>query len=330
MSIKNIAVIGIGELGSRHLQSLYRASFDLNLFAVDPSEDALILGRNRVSELEHNHKLNKLNFVKTIQDLPNYLDLVVIATNSDVRIDVIRLLLEEKEVKYLILEKVLFQKIRDYQLCSKLLKSAQTEAWVNCPRRIWKDYFAIKDFLSKKSKINYVLTGGIWGLGCNAIHFLDHFSWLTGSSLLKIDSSQLDKQILRSKREGFIEFTGKLEATYQNGNNLSLASIRSEKDLGIFIRIEGEDFSISIDEGKRVYTLELENQKKGSRKTTHQMYIPFQSELTSALAESLFKKEEIGLTPFEESSEIHKLLINSLIPHIESVNDEKVDICAIT
>ena len=52
------------------------------------------------------------------------------------------------------------------------------------------------------------------------------------------------------------------------------------------------------------------------------MYIPFQSELTSALAESLFKKEEIGLTPFEESSEIHKLLINSLIPHIESVNDE--------
>ena len=147
MSIKNIAVIGIGELGSRHLQSLYKSNMSLNLFAIDPKKDSLQVGKQRISDLEANQNIRSLNFFDSIDALPAFLDLTVIATNSDVRLEVIKNLLSSRDTQNMILEKVLFQNEADFDICDQLLRSSETQAWVNCPRRMWQDYISIKDEL---------------------------------------------------------------------------------------------------------------------------------------------------------------------------------------
>ena len=102
----NCAIIGAGQLGSRHLQGLLSYKKEsLNIFIIDPSDDSLFIAKQRALELEHKHSLT---FTDSFQELPKHLDFVVIATNSKVRFVVMEILLQHASVSYLILEKVLF------------------------------------------------------------------------------------------------------------------------------------------------------------------------------------------------------------------------------
>ena len=329
MSIKNIAVIGIGELGSRHLQSLFKSNILINLFAIDPKKQSLEVGKLRIESLERNHKIKSLNFSESINDLPDHLDLVVIATNSDVRLKVIKDLLSSTETQNLVLEKVLFQNIIDIDICGKLLTSTKTKAWVNCPRRMWKDYIVIKEEIHGQKDVSYTVNGINWGLGCNSIHFLDHFQWLTNSKLLSIDNSQLDNQLLKAKRQGYIEFSVTLTANFENNNTLSLTSDVSDRKPNFIIEISCKDFSYIIEETQSKYTFQKHSQGIVYKKEK-EMTIPFQSQLTQTVAESLFSRGKQHLTPFEDSAYQHKLLIGSLISHMEKVTGQKMDHCAIT
>ncbi len=330
MSIKNIAVIGIGELGSRHLQSLYKSNIALNLFAIDPNKDSLQLGKERISDLEANQNIRSLIFSNSIDDLPAFLDLAVIATNSDVRLAVIKDLLSSRGTQNMILEKVLFQNEADLDICHQLLRSNQTQAWVNCPRRLWKDYISIKDELQGQKGVNYNLKGINWGLGCNSIHFLDLFSWLTNSKLISIDNSQLGDQLLEAKRDGYIEFSGTLRATFENNNTMSLTSDISDSKPNFIIEISGKNFSYVIEEAQSKYIFKKLSDGKILSSNEKKMSIPFQSDLTQKIAEDMLTKGMEHLTPYTDSSQQHKLLIASLICHIGKIMGEKVENCAIT
>src|SRR5690554_3304897 len=101
--IKNL-IIGAGQLGSRHLQGMLKYDNQLqSIYIIDPSKDALNISKERAYEIEHNHQLI---FQQDWNDLPATFDVVIIATNSNVREKVITQLLNNYEVKHLILEKV--------------------------------------------------------------------------------------------------------------------------------------------------------------------------------------------------------------------------------
>src|SRR4051812_28324411 len=95
-------VIGVGNLGFRHLESLYKSDLPLSLHAVDPSQAA----RDRASGLSGGTK--KVTAVATVAELPTKIDLAIVATNSDVRLAMTQQLLKRAKVRFLVLEKVLF------------------------------------------------------------------------------------------------------------------------------------------------------------------------------------------------------------------------------
>ena len=59
-----------------------------------------------------------------------------------------------------------------------------------------------------------------WGLGCNTIHFLDLFGFFLKTNKIKVSHSNLDNKIYKSKREGYLEFKGSLELTFNNTNTV--------------------------------------------------------------------------------------------------------------
>jgi 3-hydroxyisobutyrate dehydrogenase-like beta-hydroxyacid dehydrogenase len=79
--MNTVAVIGVGNLGFRHLESLYKSDMPLSLFAVDPSEAA----RERARSLAGGSSKG-VTAVASIAELPASLDLVIIATGADVRL----------------------------------------------------------------------------------------------------------------------------------------------------------------------------------------------------------------------------------------------------
>ncbi|MCV3262395.1 hypothetical protein OGZ01_01395 [Vibrio harveyi] len=133
------------------------------------------------------------------------------ATNAAVRLGIVKQLVEKLTVQYLVLEKVLFQSVAQLVEAEKLLANAGVKTWVNCPRRLFPAYQALKQQYQGAQSVVLEVTGSNWGLGCNAIHFIDLWNYLAGFSSYKLDF-QADVSVIDSKRSGYKEIIGGLAA----------------------------------------------------------------------------------------------------------------------
>ncbi len=315
----NIALIGSGELGSRHLQSLVGIS-NANITVVEPSSTSVEITRQRILDLNLN-ELADVSFVDDIKKLPSQVDFAVIATGSAPRLVILKSLLKHASVKYLLLEKVLFQSIEDYAEAKKIIDSNNVKVWVNCPRRMFEFYASLKLKLNKASPMVMKVNGGDWGLACNAIHFIDVFSFLTDSKVITVTTDELEQKIYPSKREGYIEIFGRLNVTFHNGHKLILNCSHDEIPMKINITcIDGE---YKIDEAKG-------NILFNGEQSSIDVLIKYQSELTRLVAEEALAFGQSKLTDFDEACEQHIPLIKSLLSFYNRSRNLETSILPIT
>ena len=120
--MSKVALIGAGQLGSRHLQGLAKSSIEFSIEVVEPFQKSREVAKQRYEEIETNPKVKSIDFFESIDQLSSKIEIVIIATNADVRSKIVKELLLKKSVKNLILEKVLFQTVEEYHDVEKLLK----------------------------------------------------------------------------------------------------------------------------------------------------------------------------------------------------------------
>lgn len=323
----NIAIIGAGQIGSRHLQALSQLNRITNIQIVDPNYKSLERARERFLQVQENKYVQKVEYLKNIKDLSNNLELVIIATSSDVRREVIEKLLLQKKVRYVILEKVLFQKIKDFAVVNDLLMRNNVKIWVNCPRRMNDFYKKLKSKFKEVKRVDYRVSSSNMGIGCNSIHFLDLFVFLTGQINFVLFSDQLDSNIIMSKRPGFIEFTGTLYGTSSRGSNIAITSYL-KGNAPLIISINSEVISCLIREG--------EGKAWISEKTNNWIWeeisftMPYQSQLTNLVVQDILDTGNCDLTKYEESWDIHIPLLKSLIFYLQKQKMEEIDLCSIT
>ena len=329
-SSKNIAIVGLGEIGSRHLQALTRCGFDTRLYCIDPNIASLDRAKNRLHKLPENAKIHSILFEESIDNLPETIDFSVIATNADIRFQVLSDLLERVRVDYVLLEKILFQNIDDIISGNELLKHYNTQAWVNCPRRMWPIYCDLRQYLKDQSGVSYNLHGGMWGMGCNSIHMIDHFEWLTNSKLLGLNTDNLDPIIHDSKRHGCIEFSGALKALFSNQNEMLLQSDFHSTNKSFTIVIKGEDFTITVEESLGKVDIVASKKNNKSLEKINKFNVPYQSELTHLVASEAIFNNHSKLTPYADSANQHILLLAALKTHAEKILKKSLEICPIT
>ena len=292
--MKNIAIIGVGALGRRHLQSMVELSNEYNIFAVEPVVSTVEMLKE---EFEH-----KANFVFSINDLPKELEAVVISTSSNSRYGVFSKLVTHSIVKNIVFEKVLFQKIEDYKSVEKILIEKNISSWVNCARREWPSYQKLHDYLKDAKEISYNCAGGEWGLGCNAVHMIDLMEYLSGDVDFKIINSNLTVPIVESKRKGFIEFYGSISGF---GNNCKAFQIscQHESDAPTIISITSDKANIIIDEGKqKLFIAEKANEWEWK---SDQFPIKYQSQLTAGVIKNIIETGTCNLPDYNISMNAH-------------------------
>jgi predicted dehydrogenase len=327
MDIPKIAVVGAGQLGSRHLQALAKSSLPIRIEVADVNEAALRTAKARLDQVGENTNLVGVTYLKTTDELDKNIDLCIVATNSDVRAHVLRRLLTRNNIKYLILEKVLFQTENDYETIGKLIAQKRVKAWVNCPRRVYPFYAEIGRMFDPGEKVFYEVHGGNWGLGSNAIHFIDHLAFLAGCLDYSLDISGLDDRTLECKRDGFIEMSGTLRGTFSNGSEIVLHSKRTSS-APVTINILGENCLAAIHEDQgEAWLAAKENNWKREKK---HFRMPYQSELTHLIAQDILERGECGLTPFMDSVRLHLPLIKSLLKHVVRCGAKRTKACQIT
>jgi Oxidoreductase family, NAD-binding Rossmann fold len=284
MEMNTIAIIGAGQLGSRHLQGLSRLGIKASLYIVDTQADSLAIANARFDEMPFNKNISSIRYLDLISDLPKKIDLAIIATNSNVRANVIKSLLEYCEIGNMILEKVLFQKISDYEEIGKLLIAKKINCWVNHPRRMFPYYAKLANALIGSKKVSYKVQGGCWGLACNALHFIDHLAFLTGDSNLTVNASGLNPWVTEGRRRGYLEVDGVLSGKI---NNHPFELICHENVSPLLITICTDSLSAVIDEQSgRVKISKKENNWQWIEEDVKIVY--FQSELSNKLAEDIY------------------------------------------
>lgn len=320
-----IGLIGAGQLGSRHLQGIANSNIQLEIEVVEPYENSMKIAKERYYEALNDVE-KKINFYKNIDELSLNLDLVIVATTADVRFNIVKELLNKKNVKFLILEKVLFQKINEYYLLEELLNKKNVKCWVNHPRRMFLFYKNLKKELLNSKQIYFNVEGGNWALGCNGLHFIDVFSYLSNNTNIHIDNSGLHNKIYESKRQKFIEFNGNLKGSIGE----HIFSIFSHVDtMPIIMTILADNLHIVIDE-ENGYIRYAKKDTNWDWKVKQEKIVYFQSELTSLLMEDILIKNSCDLPTYKEAMKLHIKFINSLLEHMNKIKNENCSVCPIT
>ena len=318
--MNTIAVIGAGNIGSRHLQALANLDNTFRVYVVDPLESAIKLSKSRYEEIKNNDKPD-VTYLQTINELPNIVDVAILATNSDIRRQITEALCENIDAKHIIFEKVLFQYKADYKYIWKLLEDKGIKAWTNCWRRAVGFYEKIKVELNSQKILGFEVTGSNWGLASNAIHLIDLFAYLTDKMSYTIFNCDLC--LSECKRDGFCELHGEMEGLFDKSIPFKLKSTESEEP-SIKIEIQCNNTRFLIDDKNGV--CRRKNEVTGE--TSDQNFsVPYQSQMTEHLIKDIINTGECVLTPFKESYDLHLPMIKSFTKVFQ---ESGIDGCPIT
>jgi predicted dehydrogenase len=333
----NIILIGAGKLGSRHLQALAKLNFQASIFVVDLNSEALRVAKERFLEVPKNNHNKEVYFLSSINSITTLkIDLAIIATTSDYRCQVIDELLIHCEIRYMILEKILFQKIAEYNYINKLLSSKNIKAWVNCPRRVWNLYSEIKDYLKDSliSEVNVI--GPNWSLATSSMHFIDLIAYLTNVRDYEILNMDFNNEvypayssITGSRESKYLEFYGSMKGKFSNGTYFNFTCLKKMQSPFQVSIVTDKNIIHIYEELGIMYVGDQRLDEKWEIKTTT-FSMPYQSDLTNLIVEDLILNRNSVLTVFEESMDLHLPLLNSFIQYIGKVKNEILISCPIT
>ncbi|MDA8933124.1 Gfo/Idh/MocA family oxidoreductase [Candidatus Pelagibacter ubique] len=318
-----ILIIGAGQIGSRHLQGALKSIHKLSITIVDPSLDSLKLSEIRTQDIAYGHLHSTVVYTQELPKNKNF-DICIISTNANVRAKVTQDLLIDCHIKHIIFEKVLFQKVLDFEIISKLIKEKDITAWVNCPRRTFLVYREIKKTLNTNNPIQMLVSGASWGMACNAIHFIDLFSYLVGSSDLTVIKKNFSKNIFKSKRgENFYEINGSIE--FRAGVHFLKISCKDSKNSYLHVKIKNNSIDHSVNEFKDICKSNINSITK-----IKHCNMPYQSSQTGILIDNLIDKNQCELVLYQESWKHHIPLLSAIRTHLSKIMKKQLIECPIT
>ena len=126
----------MGNIGSRHLESILKCDFKINIYIYDSNQNLLKKNLNKI-----NFYSSKINIIaiKNLKEIPTFLDFCIVATPSTSRLSTI---LEIKSsIRFLLLEKILTSSRKELEIFSKQTKNYES-VFVNMPY-YYQDIFRI-------------------------------------------------------------------------------------------------------------------------------------------------------------------------------------------
>lgn len=306
-----VAVIGCGELGSRHAQALSK-HLDLEaLSLVDPSSSNLLKAEQRVKATGYT---GKVTAHQDISSLGGAFDLIVISTSSKERAQSLEAILGMQNSKTILLEKLLSPNRSELVRISELAHRSKVGIWVNCPMPHFPHYVEVARLLeaiASDEPIIYTVKGGNLGLVSNSIHYLDHLVHLTGRPISSVKFSA-DSSLIESKRAGYSELLGTLTAETDFGDKLEVSFTNTNAEQQLTVEIGRRSCVWNFDE----INLRFQYWTNGNLSSFGEINTPMQSELTHLSLDRLETGAEPWWTSIEQSLQIHQKLFEAIDEHL--------------
>jgi hypothetical protein len=296
---KTVAIVGGGQIGRRYLQGALQLPDKLHLFVVDPNKESRLACLDFVQEFNSNFQ-HLVSVVQDLTELPDSIDVCIVATQSSQRLDIVKELNESNVVKYWILEKLLAENPAKVNEIGDIF-AGSNNVWVNTLRRATPLYKNLKHVIGNPENISLKVVGGSWGIASNAIHFVDLMCYLAGDLNLEIYSRcEQDCMWVPSQRPEILELIGTM--IVRLGENKTLEMISSQGN---------SPLAITIEEGPNP-NFWVVNEEAGiiSGHTEIQGRLLLQSEITSIILSDIFENGRCDLTPIKHSLQQHNSVMN--------------------
>lgn len=317
-----IAVIGTGQLGSRHLQSLAGLAGPHVLHAVEPSPVAQQVVRERLGAAG-----GRVAFHASCDSLPGSLDVAIVATGAAVRRKVLTALLKHRQVGHLLLEKILFQSVADCLWAEGFLAEHRVQAWVNFPRRVQPVYQRIRQRIVPGKPLDLHVTGSRWGLATSAVHFLDLVLFLTGDSALSVD--RFEALTYASRHAGCLEAFGLMAGVTPAGHSYAIRAW-PEGNAPVRVVVEGSEQRFVVTESDHQALLQTAAAASQWQAEAGSHPFLYQSELTGSLVEGLIATGRWGLTDYAGALSSHLPFLRTWNRHFAPGADPDTTLCPVT
>ena len=300
--MSNVLIVGFGNIGYRHFESLVSYKKIDKIFLYDKNYNKL---KNFKKKFKTN---NKIVVLRSLNKNKKKFILSIISTNSNVRFSLFKKIVNNFNVKNFIFEKIVFQNSKEYNLANEIIKNNNLKCWINCPRRSWKIFKKLKRKIKKNQRLSIVVKGYNWGLLSNTIHFVDLFTFLTGKKDIKFYLNQLSEKIHKSKRVGFYETNGKILIKNSTGDKITLIDKKNKKKNELPFNLIQNKFNFYFNQND----------------PNNRFKPPFQSRETIKHFKNILNNKKCNLPLFVSTYEFHKLyseVIGDFIKKISKKNN---------
>lgn len=292
---KNILLVGAGNIGFRHFQSLLINKRHLNIFIFDKDPKKYF---HLKSYFDKGIFIKKNIFLlKKIKDINCIIDLVIDATTCQNRFNLLLNIIRKINVKNFLIEKIIFDNEIHFKKLLKISIKKKLNMWVNCNRREVQIYQEIKRKI-KNSNFTISYTGNRWGMASNLIHFIDLFDYF---STIKSPRLLINETVpVKSKRKGYKELIGKIKVS-SNKNILTLEDSRKYKENILQIKFTNYIYQFKFP------FVEIKNIKKNEiiKKKNNEELVSF---ATNTIVEKIFKLKKIKLSTLKNTYKHHYFL----------------------
>ncbi|NOX93959.1 MAG: hypothetical protein GXP04_02355 [Alphaproteobacteria bacterium] len=298
----DVAVIGCGNIGTRLIQSVSNitAGDPMTVYGVEPNEAVWDLARQRFND--QNAGGHEFVLSKNADALPDILGLLIVSVDARNRLAALTAGLEASRPSVIVLEKVLFTRRSDYSAARELIAACGASAYVNCTRNVWPGYQKLRKDIRQVGAIKrFTVTGADWNLSSNAIHFLAAFEYLAEDEIVSAKVGNVDV-VRDSKRAGYREMVGTLQACSKKGAEISLTSTLEEaRATEILIETDTTNFLVN----EKSWTVTAGASTPVALKMLHA------SQIHDTFAE-LLAGMDCALPRFGESARLHMIMFDAL------------------
>ena len=303
-----IAILGIGNIGNRHLESLLKTNKSLDIYIYDIDKERI---KNYIKKIKSDNQLVRIFGIYSIEDLPKEITLCIMATPAINRFSTLMTI--KSNIRFLILEKVLSSSRKELKMFEEISLKYE-KVFVNMPYYFQNVFKIIRNIVDNPQEI--IFKGNEFGIACNLVHFIDISEklLLKEVSILSQESSNLNWK--ESKRKGFYELTGNIKLKLISGENICLKSEpyfdkNFDTNMQIIVKSARE---------KIIYEWTTGDLSKNGYKISNNL-IPFQSDRTNKILISLLNGEKPEIATLEKAIRIHYILLDVLEPSWHSFVD---------
>jgi predicted dehydrogenase len=323
--VRTITLVGSGEVGSRHLQALLRLEGPLRIQVVESSARAKEVALARAAEVGVPSDVT-IEWRPSLEGLTPA-SLTIVATLATGRAALIARLLGIGDRRFLV-EKIVCQSSEEFSELQEKVSKYAAKAWVNCPRRYYPFYEQLRRDLAGIAPVTMKVSAGNRGLGCNAIHYLDVFEYLTGRQPTSLVGALLLNRVDSNRRRAnLVEFSGTLAGVTPADDvlDITFAPVGLRSALVTLTSPVADAFADEmLDFAARGPT--SRDQSWSPSEFGHRNV----SDVTTQVAREILDTDDCRFATLERSAALHSLLFDVFNNHLERVTGTRPSLCPIT